>query len=311
MKKYVLFGLLLAFVLPLIAQSGSIRVSTGEADVNRASIYYYSRLVRQLDMFIAEGKIAVYRDEALKEKIQADQFMKETRLQYTAQVINPETPDDPYNLIDTVLWASQAVSLADYLEWKEKSIQVFTSNQEGKTTYYLSQKEIEKQKHHEGYKVCALFSKKFGQVNTQTLGAKSGEFLKTWTHPFFNASGLKAFSDVDMQRPLKVEDLKKSKTFNWGGKQVIYNYFPESADSCRAIYLSYRTEMEDDEFEMNIYSASLLYSPGNNSSNAAWYWASAESVEGLYQNDEWDVLLAIQAYTIRTKIFPSFEYTGN
>ena len=123
MKKYLLSGLFSFLAFAAIAQESSIvQVSTTGTDVNQATMYYYSHFTKNLDALILENKLHVYKDEDLKQEVNLETFKKETLLSAMWQIINPENPDDPFDLIDTVVSANQAVVTAESLIWKKKSI---------------------------------------------------------------------------------------------------------------------------------------------------------------------------------------------
>ncbi|MBI1222223.1 MAG: hypothetical protein GC180_06420 [Bacteroidetes bacterium] len=309
MKKYVLFGLLCLLITSVMAQQSSLlRVSSTETDVAQATNYYYSQFSRQVDQLIAKSKIQVYRDVNLKEKIQADQFMKETLLKYTAQIIDPLTPEDPYNLIDTILWENQAISTSEFLIWKGEAIEVSTKNLEGSATYYLSNKEVQKQVAGKAYQLISLYSTHFGQVNSESLTKNSQAFLKLFTNRLFNSESLTPFTDATLKKEMKKEDLNKSRTYNWGDRSVTYFYYPLNADSANGLVMSYETDEDEDAFELENQAVSLMYHPGNGSGAMSWYWSSFDSVKKLYSDQEWTSLMAIQSYSIKKKINRNFEY---
>ena len=107
MKKYLLSGLFSFLAFAAIAQESSIvQVSTTGTDVNQATMYYYSHFTKNLDALILENKLHVYKDEDLKQEVNLETFKKETLLSAMWQIINPENPDDPFDLIDTVVSAN-------------------------------------------------------------------------------------------------------------------------------------------------------------------------------------------------------------
>ncbi|MDX5321480.1 MAG: hypothetical protein LPK45_10160, partial [Bacteroidota bacterium] len=211
------------------------------------------------------------------------------------------------NLIDTMLPKNIAISTAEYLLWKGNSIEFRSGTIDGKQTYYLSQKEVQKQVNSSEYALCALFSQHFGQVNSANLGAKSYAFLQIWLKPFFETRKLSTFSNQSLTSPLKKEDLNKTFTIENEIISITRYLYPLALDSCRALYFSYSSEAEEDEIELDHQSVALMYRSGN-FGVSPWYWTSSKEIRTLYSPMEWQVIMAIQHYSIRNKIYPFFEH---
>lgn len=310
MKKYVLGGLVFFTVVSARSQENSmLQVYTRSEETANATAYYYTRVTKELDQLTLENKITVYRDEAMKQPIDPTQYKTETKLTYNWQVINPETPDDPYNLVDTFLEKNMAVRSASSLRWKEKVLEIKTNSTGGEVLYYLELRAIEKQNIGRGYTLLKYFSTNFGEVNPTTILTYSSELLHMLSGKLYENPGITPYKEAGLSTRLKSEDLKKTQTYYQGEDiEIQFSSFPAHADSINAIVLSYKTEADDNEFELELVSVSPTFQMIQHNPYKSWYWASESEVEEVYTDEEWNSLLAIQSYSIRKKVFGYFEY---
>lgn len=310
MKKYVLSGLVLFTVFSALAQENStLQVYTRSEETANATAYYYTRVCKELDRLTLDNKVKVYRDEAMKQPIELTQYKTETKLTYNWQVINPETPEDPYNLVDTFVEKNMAIRSASSLKWKEQVLEIKTNSTGGAVVYYLSLKEVEKQNIGRGYTLLKYFSTQFGDVNPMTILAHSGELLHLLSAKLYQNPGITPYGESGLNTKLKSEDLKRTQTYYQGEDiEMEVRNFPENADSINGIVLSYECEAEDKEFELEVVSIAPTYKLGKLNSYKPWYWASESEVEDVYTDEEWNSLLAIQSYSIRKKVSGYFEY---
>lgn len=310
MKKYVLSGLVLFTVFSARAQENSLlHVYTRSDETAKATAYYYTRVTKELDQLTLDNKVNVYHDENMKQPIDLVQYKAETKLKYTWQVINPETPDDPYNLVDTNFEMNQAIRSAGSLKWKEQVLEIKTTNTSGSVVYYLSLKEIEKQEIGRGYTLLKFFSKNFGEVNPTSIQANSGELFHRLSAKLYENPDITPYRESGLSTKLQNEDLKKTQTYYQGEEiEMSVSTFPANSDSINGIVLSYQSEVEGDEFELEVVAVSPTYQLGKFNPYKSWYWASETEVEEVYTDEEWNSLLAIQSYSIRKKVFGYFEY---
>ncbi|MHB1279084.1 MAG: hypothetical protein ACYC1Q_11890 [Bacteroidia bacterium] len=310
MKKYVLSGLVLFTVFSALAQENStLQVYTRSEETANATAYYYTRVTKELDRLTLENKVPVYRDEAMKQPVDPTQYKMETKLTYNWQVINPETPEDPYNLIDTIFEKNMAIRSATSLRWKEQVLEIKTNTTSGAAVYYLELRDIEKQKIGRGYTLLKYFSLNFGEVNPNTILAHSGELLHMLSAKLYENPGITPYGESGLNTKLKSEDLKKTQTYYQGEEiETQVNNFPANADSINGIVFSYESEASEEEFELEVVSMSPTYKLGKFNPNKPWYWASESEVEEVFTDEEWSSLLAIQSYSIRKKVSGYFEY---
>jgi len=306
MKKYLLSGLFSFLAFAAIAQESSIvQVSTTGTDVNQATMYYYSHFTKNLDALILENKLHVYKDEDLKQEVNLETFKKETLLSAMWQIINPENPDDPFDLIDTVVSANQAVVTAESLIWKKKSIEVKTKNISGPANYYLATKEVEKNYKQRGYVLLRTFSQQFGAINSASLNANSDKFLNDLCSAFFNVPS-NIYENGNLTRKMDPKNLKRQLTFDRGEKGAeTIQYYPSSAEAISGFVMGYRSDSEEDEIEFNYYSFAPAYKLGMN--NNPWYWITADEAEGRFSAEQWVCIQVIQSYTLRKRLNPYFE----
>ncbi len=311
MKKYVLSGLVLFTVFSALAQENStLQVYTRSEETANATAYYYTRVTKELDRLTLENKVPVYRDEAMKQPIDPTQYKTETKLTYNWQVINPETPEDPYNLVDTIFEKNMAIRSASSLKWHEQVLEIKTNSTSGAVVYYLSLKELEKQEIGRGYTLLKYFSKNFGDVNPTTILAHSGELLHLLSAKLYENPGITPYRESGLNTKLKSADLKKRQTYHQGEiMEMVVSTFPANADSINGIVLSYEYETNEEEVELEVVSIAPTYNLGGRlNPYKPWYWASESEVEEVYTDQEWNSLLAIQSYSIRKKVFGYFEY---
>lgn len=286
-------------------ESSMVQVSTQATDVSQATSYYYSHFKKKLDALILEDKIHVYKDEDLKQEVNLETFKKETLLSAMWQIINPENPDDPFDLIDTVISANQAVVTAESLTWKKNSIAISTKNTSGPATYYLASKEVEKVYKQRGYVLLRTFSQQFGAVNTTSLSANADKFLNKLCSTFFTAPNA-LFENSNLTRKMDRSNLNRELTFKRGERDPeTIQYYPSSAESISGFVMGYRSDSEEDEIEFNYFSFAPAYKLGTVTNS--WYWISADQAEDHLSSDQWICIQVIQSYTLRKRLNPYFE----
>jgi len=307
MKKYLLSGLSLFLVFGAFAQESSIvQVSTTGTDVNQAAMYYYGHLTKKLDALILENKLHVYKDEDLKQEMSLDTFKKETLLSAMWQIINPQNPDDPFDLIDTVISANQAVVTAESLTWKKKCIEFKTKNISGPAMYYLEIKEVEKNYKQRGYVLLHTFSQQFGSVNNASLNANADKFLNNLCSAFFTAPS-DIYENGNLTRKMDQSTLNRQITFKRGERDPeTIQYYPSTADAISGFVMGYLSDSEEDEIEFNYFSFAPTYKLSAN--NNPWYWISTDQAQDHFSAVQWICIQVIQSYTLRKRLNPYFKY---
>ncbi|HCS20353.1 MAG TPA: hypothetical protein DIW47_07300 [Bacteroidetes bacterium] len=310
MKKYVLSSLVLfTFFSALAQENNTLQVYTRNEETANATAYYYTRITKELDRLTLENKVMVYRDEEMKQAVDPAQYKAETKITYNWQVINPETPEDPYNLVDTFVERNMAIRSASSLRWKEQVLEIKTNNNRGEVVYYLELREIEKQNIGRGYTLLKYFSFNFGEVNPMTILEHSGELLHMLSAKLYENPGITPYKESGLYTKLKTEDLKRTQIYHQGEvMEMVVSTFPANSDSINGIVLSYEYEANEEEIEMEVVSIAPTYKLGKLNAYKPWYWASESEVEEVYTDEEWNSLLAIQSYSIRKKVFANFEY---
>lgn len=306
MKKYLLSVMIFSLSLVAFAQESSIfRVSVQGIDMQQAGAFYYAQFIKNLDGLILANKVHVFKDEALKERIELETYKKETFLPRMWQIINPMNPDDPYDLIDTVIHANQAMVTAEFLTWKGQSIEVKTKNTAGPVTYYLAVKEVEKADKRRGQILLRTFSEKYGAVNGASLSQNGDAFLRSLCQQLYTPPS-QYYSTPSLTKKMEPGELKKQHTYpRENGKTQTYSYFPANAQEITGFVMAYKSETEEDEIELEYISIAPTYKLETQINS--WYWMSAETAEKQFKENEWICLQVVQSYALRKKINPYFE----
>lgn len=314
MKKYVLaFSLLLCTTLLFAQQNTLVPITIDEATFSNASLYHYAKVSRQMDALLINKAIKVYKNEALSESVTADEFLKSTNFPFMRQIINPQNPEDPYDLIDTVIHTSMPLANASYLEWSSTFVRFNTPIKEGNMDFYLSRKELEKALGEQlsSYSLLVYLSEKFGKINSKTIASNSSRVLNGLAAKLYDTQGLSLYSNSRLSKKMGANELNKSTVHNWGNTETRYNYFPANRDSIAGLIFAIEIEMEKDEFELENFSVSPTYYSGAFQGNNPWYWSPISEVKKRFTEEEWQVLMVVQYYALSKTLYPVFEYMGN
>jgi|GEM_PF-2093049 len=313
MKQALIFLALFAYSLPGLAQNEAFFSSHVAADESDAAFgsFILNSFGANLYLQAKNGQITLYQDDKFKDKLTPMQIEELFTKQTVIQKINPDNPEDPYDLIDTMMHMSQPMATAQSLKWNSKSIEVKTNNINGVTSYFLSINEVEQANKQKGYSLIKYLSTRYGEINQTLIATHCDDVIKAWTKPLFKPAPV-CFSSSKLNEKMKPEDLKKTRTLTWqDGNVKIFNYYPTTADSLTGIVIAYRTEAQEGEFELNYYSLSPIYKMSGEMQQNTWYWISTDTAKSLYTATEWDCIQLIQSYSLHVKLNPYFAYQAD
>jgi len=310
--KFIVLTLCLCITAIASAQSSLLRVYTMDKDVEKAGFYYYKSFGQELEKELLSGVIPVYSDPEGKKQIDVKSFNEENDMHRLIQIINPETPDDPYNLIDTQMHYKHPVSEANYMHWHDKMLEFRSNTLKGLKSYYVRLNDLNDFEYQDGYALLQLFSKQEGQISPSIIQNTSSALLLALNKKMYEPTDIQCFRDDKGENEISKTELYDTLLYYKGSDMAreVY-YYPKSEEDLRGIVMSYASERENTEFELEVYSIAPLYELQGLSKAKPWYWAGVDDAEDLFTAMEWNALMSIQSYSLKRKIFSSFEHTSN
>lgn len=311
MKSLVLLSMAFVFTSASVTDENEtlLKVYTLEKDVKNSSLYYFQKFTNGVDQAIMDGKIKVYSDKELKNTVDLVEFKKETLMPQMRQYIDPSTPYDPYNLIDSQLFLNKAVNTCNHLVFSEKVIEVNTNTLNGIKTYYLSDKQVNK-KGIEGYSLVKVFSFWYGKTDLGTLNQKAGDFLSKFSEKLYSPAGA-LYSDENLSKLKSSNSLWDSVTYYAGEpNETLLILHPADAKAINGIVFSYEGEKEAKEvsLELELESVAPTYELSTFNKYVPWYWSSVKDTKKLFSATEWNALTEIQTYIIYKKVYSYFDF---
>lgn len=114
-----------------------------EAEIAEYAALQYSLFLERLYKSVGDSSLTAYKDEAFKKKYSAVDFESSHSAMTMVQIGNPESPDDPFDLIDTVIVSPiEANKLKGC--WVDKAKNVFAFEVSDTSKAYFKWEEIEK-----------------------------------------------------------------------------------------------------------------------------------------------------------------------
>ncbi len=314
MKKLLLLLIGFGFLATVQASDeNKLPVYTLEKDVKNAGLYYFQKCAKELDALLINGKVKIFSDAEMKKQLDAAEYKKQTLMPYTYQFIDPTTPLDPYNLVDSVVFLNKALEQALHWKWTDKAIEVQINTLDGIKTYYLAEKQASSEiKSKDGLNLLKLFSQWYGEVNVVVLGDKSIDFMQKLASKFF-APGKNCYADQEKKIQLTEESLWDTSTYYAGTpNEVDVVHHPANALAINAWVFLYESESDikegEVEFELEMVAPTFEMSKFNK--YHAWYWEDAEDSRKRFSDTEWSAMTAIQTYSIYKKVYTYFDQSS-
>lgn len=118
------------------------------SDIEEYGTLQYAMLLERMYKGVENSSLTAYKDEACKEKYSAEGFEKCHSAMAMVQMANPESPNDPFDLIDTLIFTHiDAAKLKGCRVDKTKKVFVFEVNDTSKA--HFKWEDIEKALTHE------------------------------------------------------------------------------------------------------------------------------------------------------------------
>ncbi|TNE81228.1 MAG: hypothetical protein EP332_05010 [Bacteroidetes bacterium] len=314
MKKILLLCIGFGFLTTTQASEDSkLPVYTLEKDVKNAGLYYYQKCAKELDAQLIDAKIKIYSDAEMKKQVSATDYKKQTLMPYTYQFIDPTTPLDPYNLVDSVVYLNKALEQALYWKWNEKSIEVKINTLDGLKVYYLAEKSASSEiNNKDGLNLLKLYSQWYGEVTIAVLSDKSVDFMQKMGSRFYTP-GKNCYADTDKKISVDANALWDTSTYYAGTpNEVDVVHHPATAQSINGWVFLYESETDSKEgeveFELNMVAPTFEISKFNK--YHTWYWEESADTRKRFNDLEWSALTAIQSYSIYKKVYNYFDHSS-
>lgn len=139
MKNILTFVLGLLFTLSSQSQTMTGFRLLHDSNAKDVSAYLIKSLTRDLETQIRNGNIIAFSDKEIKDTLSLEETLTNFHKPVAMQVINPNNPDDPYDLIDTIIY--EPILPKDWFAIQFLSGSVLLNTHHSKSVY-LSKKAI-------------------------------------------------------------------------------------------------------------------------------------------------------------------------